>query len=508
MAEKDCVAPDTVDEAVSPLVKTGQITRKTVQRMGSSSHGKPPMSRRTWIGVVGIGLFTVGVFGLAWTVAARDAESPVAAGTGAESAELPSVVRGGRLYDDWVRELGKHEAALPHPSYPASGKFAKEPRTTWRCKECHGFDYLGDKGAFARGDHFTGIKGISGMIGAPPERIVSVLKDKAHGFDKVMAEQDLSDLASFVSRGQVDMAKYIDTATGSVSASGEKSRVLFNTICASCHGSNGQKIKSGRSIGHTARSDPWGTLHRILNGHPGEAMPSLRVLDTDVLVGVLAYARNLPTEQSLSSIVRGGRLYDNWYREIGKAPPEKPHPAFPGKGIYAKLTGESWRCKECHGWNYRGRAGTYGEGGHYTGVLGIRNAVGMNPEAIIPVLKDSTHRYGKWLDGKDLNDLANFVSSGQVDMDRYIDRETGASKGDRNRNVAFFATICARCHGDDGRQINIMRALGKVAVASPRKTLHTILNGHPGEAMPALRALAPDVIADILAFIQSLPTER
>ena len=50
-------------------------------------------------------------------------------------------------------------------------------------------------------------------------------------------------------------------------------------------------------LGNIAKNNPWEALHKILNGHPDEEMPALRVLDIQVLVNVLAYIQTLPTER-------------------------------------------------------------------------------------------------------------------------------------------------------------------------------------------------------------------
>ena len=59
-----------------------------------------------------------------------------------------------------------------------------------------------------------------------------------------------------------------------------------------------------------------------------------------------------------SSIARGGRLYDKWWGENKAAKPAAMHPAYPVKGgKYADAN--SWRCKECHGWDYQGKDGVF-----------------------------------------------------------------------------------------------------------------------------------------------------
>ena len=69
-----------------------------------------------------------------------------------------------------------------------------------------------------------------------------------------------------------------------------------------------------------------------------------------------------------SSIARGGRLYDNWFEEIREHAPSRTHPAYPASGGQSADAKTNWRCKECHGWDYRGRDGAYGEGKHATGM--------------------------------------------------------------------------------------------------------------------------------------------
>ncbi len=112
------------------------------------------------------------------------------------------------------------------------------------------------------------------------------------------------------------------------------------------------------------------------------------------------------------------------------------------------------------------------------------------------------------LDAKDFEDLALFVGRGQIDMDRYIDRASKKAKGDVARGEALYNTICAGCHGVDGLKIKDMSPMGDEASGNPWETLHKILNGQPGEQMPALRALDHQVAVDILAHAQTLPAKR
>jgi len=203
-----------------------------------------------------------------------------------------------------------------------------------------------------------------------------------------------------------------------------------------------------------------------------------------------------------SSIARGGRLYDRWWSENKAPKPDEAHPAYPANGKYAK---QSWRCKECHGWDLKGKDGAYGSGTHATGIKGLTGAAGKDPAAIAAVIKDKTHGYtDAMLSAQDVTDLANFISKGQFDPARYIDAATSKPKGDPAKGEAYFNTLCAGCHGKDGKKVSTGVALG-VAAENPLEMLWKAMHGQPGEAMPALRVLDASVAADVVAYTQSLP---
>ena len=85
------------------------------------------------------------------------------------------------MYDKWWKELGLDKPTTSHPSYPAASK--KQGASSWRCKECHGWDYKGSNGAYGKGSHFTGIKGISSAKNKNINEIVSILKNNIHNYN-------------------------------------------------------------------------------------------------------------------------------------------------------------------------------------------------------------------------------------------------------------------------------------------------------------------------------------
>lgn len=203
-----------------------------------------------------------------------------------------------------------------------------------------------------------------------------------------------------------------------------------------------------------------------------------------------------------SAIARGGRLYDKYFGENKTAKPGDDHPSYPVKGgKYGKDA--SWRCKECHGWDYKGKDGAYAKGGHATGIKGISGAAGKDPKEIVALLRAKVHGYTEaQISAKDADDLALFVSKGQIDTAKYV--VDGKPKGDGAKGEAYFNTLCAGCHGTDGKKITTGPSLGSVADNSV-EMLHKVMNGQPGEPMPALRTLDPQIAVDIVVHLQTLP---
>jgi len=233
------------------------------------------------------------------------------------------------------------------------------------------------------------------------------------------------------------------------------------------------------------------------------------------LVGLLLapwlLTANADERSQVWDIARGGQLYDKWYAVLARTPPDDTHPAYPAEG---KQKGSStWRCKECHGWDYRGAKGAYSGGSHFTGIAGLRDLVGTEPEGILKSLRDENHRYTEeMIPDSELKQLALFVSLGQMDMDLYVDRTSKQSRGDPQRGAALYQTICTVCHGFDGKTINFKdedepEYVGTIANDNPWEFLHKARFGQPGIPMISLIALPMGDIADLLAYSQTLPSK-
>jgi len=242
-------------------------------------------------------------------------------------------------------------------------------------------------------------------------------------------------------------------------------------------------------------------------------MRPLRTRSAALLASLVAVAAGTAcvTTRALSvdaqaEIARGGRLYDNWISETGVTAPDAPHALYPADGAYAKDAATTWRCKECHGWDYLGRDGAYATGKHATGIPGIQGGAFGDTDEVARRLAAPPHDYGARLSPQDLRRVALFVTHGQLAMESWIDRTSREIRGDAARGRVHYAALCAGCHGAEGHAED-MPVLGKVARENPWEFLHKVLNGQPNTGMPALRTLDGDVAADIAAFAQTLPAD-
>ena len=223
------------------------------------------------------------------------AYAPAAFADDAVTSEAGRIARGGRLYDKWYKVIGAEKPADTHAAWPASND-KKSGDTTWRCKSCHGWDYLGKDGAYATGSYQTGILGINKFDGADTAAIVAVLKDDLHALDGLMDDGDFEDLALFVSKGQIDLDTYVDRASKAPKGDGAKGQALFETACVNCHGVDGTKVKDMDPLGDLM-GNPWEIMHKIRFGQPDEDMPALFVFDPQIAADIMAYSATLPKER-------------------------------------------------------------------------------------------------------------------------------------------------------------------------------------------------------------------
>ena len=128
---------------------------------------------------------------------------------------------------------------------------------------------------------------------------------------------------------------------------------------------------------------------------------------------------------SQEDIIRGALLYDNWFATLGVNPPAGNMPIWTRQSTNSRSGPDTWRCVECHGWDYRGAQGAYATGSHYTGFPDIMSLASKMSEADIVAhlngTNDPAHNFSTYLDSISMQQLAAFLKYGIIDDSLYID---------------------------------------------------------------------------------------
>jgi len=490
-----------------------------------------------------------------------------------------SAVKGGRIYDNVWTETGLLEPNPDenHPLWVLQSTNTRTGPDTWRCKECHGWDYKGIDGVYGSdsSSHYTGFPGILSAQNDQPIDVFCAIYsgtaiDARHDFSSLGYSNVLlltKFITSTTGEGLIDTNLAIDPTTGSAMGDNISGKELFEgsqgCSAANCHGLDGaaRADEDGHTVGSLAVEDPWEVLHKIRFGDPNTSMPAYADststfynFNLTQIADIIYYAQVVlggsttnppptgggstpPTAEELPMIVLGGRLFDSWFSEKQVAAPASDNPLWEirdqSKSTVNNRTGEdTWRCKECHGWDYKGKDGIYGEGSdHYTGIRGIWNTT-LSEQGVIDHLTNGffvpqlpsgpavAHNFGTLLTATEIQALAKFVKKGTVDTDLYIGQSglIRRTNDDYLHGQSLFNTNfstangnCAVCHGADGRTLAPV-ILGEIAVTNPWEMLHKIRFGQPPFAvsqMPGLdeAGFTVDDAVDIVFYSQGLPQQ-
>lgn len=219
-------------------------------------------------------------------------------------------------------------------------------------------------------------------------------------------------------------------------------------------------------------------------------------------------------------LVIGAQLYDKWYAVLGVKPPEGDMPIWKRQSTNTRSGADTWRCSECHGWDYKGVEGAYASGSHKTGFPSLMILVPrLSEQEIVDHLKgakDPAHDFSGYMDDAALQKVALFLKGGLIDDSQYIDSiSLKVINGNLEHGKQLFEATCTRCHGEDGKKIvfrteGVDEYLGSVALRDPWRFLHRTRFGVAGTDMPIGYELGwtPADGRDVLAYAQTLPSGR
>ena len=478
-------------------------------------------------------------------------------------------VSGGQLYDKFfVVSQSQLEPVGDHPLWSTRSQSPLNPRSgsdTWRCKECHGWDYRGVDGAYGNPDnsHFTGFPGLLTAVGKTDVQVYCALKagdfspdvdGVDHDFTAYLTDNELLDLTLFIRDTIIDLTVFINPDGSTVNGNPTDGRANFDAAgCGApnaCHGPDGLDNAS-EGLGPLASSNPWEVFHKIRFSSPGSSMPAFETdtpqLTPDQIKDTIAFLQTLPGGGTPGDggsvtprVILGGRLWDDLFKVTETSalvdnPVWSKRQPDPTTGLLNPRTlNDTWRCKECHGWDYRGVEGAYGPGSsHYTGFPNIAaRKERLTFSGVFKYLKygvfDSAlnqvvHAYGTDsllnLSDDQIEALATFVTSenGIIDTVQYILEGpfNGAVIGDTANGQVLFVSgnqngnNCADggCHGPLGNNLDFdppnNEFVGTISRSNPWEVLHKVRFGQPGTVMPALIewGSAQDA-ADIIRYAQ------
>jgi len=470
------------------------------------------------------------------------------------------IANGGSLYDRWSTLIDyDNKAAGGRPPVPQGGHplWLTPNETiagteTWRCKECHGWDYRGVDGQYGAGNHFSGVKGIIATDANPTmkyngasqlyEFLRSGGEDGLHAYSPLFDDKYIYQLVQFIETIRKEAVQgqaphnLINDQTGEPFSSDialGKLHYEDNNMgrCgrSSCHKKDGTRFPFKdldpdrgeiQLVDTIAKLNPWEFLHKIRYGFVQasdvrrmkgviEYVPE-EIKTIESSINILAYSQT----DLLPDIARGGRLYDTWWKENLYEVAAGEHPLWPTSNTTQGA--ETWRCSSCHGWDYKGNQGVLADPAHalFTDIKGLLDLT-MAPENIVDFLLDGTvnnpsdHAFNSYMKRQDISDLSAFLinseQQGVADIQAAID--TGNAQLGQDIYHGITPGNCVNCHGTQGTSISNVD-VGQVAKQGPHQLAHTVRFGQPGSLMvPSITrftGLSPEEAGHVLAFSKTL----
>ena len=218
-------------------------------------------------------------------------------------------LRGGRLYAAWDQLLGAPETGLEQqPLWPTTGIGSIPPTLTWRCVNCHGWDYAGSSGrTLTTVNRNMDYPGLFGVTADTPEEIFPILNglnNPEHDFTPPLEAQDLLDLAAFLAANLVQPELIADPESLAAAGTIEVGEAGYTEYCLGCHGLEGEKINLGTVqtpifLGDLAWTNPWRIAHTTRFGHVSTRVPLQKLSECPLASRSISLPISRPCPQPL-----------------------------------------------------------------------------------------------------------------------------------------------------------------------------------------------------------------
>lgn len=406
------------------------------------------------------------------------------------------------------------------------GPIHAAPFNTDYCTACHDYGHVAS-GEMFKNQGGTSLSGWSGYGAMPIVRRVHGV----HRGNYLEHPDEIYANATVHTFGHIIFPQDIRNCTKCHAESDTWKQKPSRMACLACHDSDAAKTHAKLLTYTPDPDDPYGptAVETCVVCHGAGAAFSADKVHNLSNPYVPPYPRE-PGEEEIrvltpleaANVSRGGALYDTWWAVTGAAEPSSDHPlwaARPDSTSNTRKGSITWRCKECHGWDYKGVGGAYGSGSHRTGIRGIFGTT-KTAQEIFDLVKTS-HSYGSaGLNDASIWDVVKFVLQGQVDTKTIIDTNrkfTGnLAKGESLYSSGIGSnTSCKTCHGIDGLTPppdypTFTEYPGLLANDNPWEFQHKVRFGQPGTTMPGAVAGGGTLqdVADVSAYCQTLPKAR
>lgn len=287
-------------------------------------------------------------------------------------------------------------------------------------------------------------------------------------------------------------------------------RVLFRDNCSFCHGKSGEGTIIAPNLTNPEFlfvADDSYLYRTITQGRPGTAMPAHRDYGPEMLASLIGWIRETgrrdPSATSQQARAFREKIQDTLFVERVSDYRASGSPAY-GKTLFDSM------CVSCHGELGQGGVGPALGNPVFLksapdGLLAGTILLGRSKRAMRSFGSDGIAN----LKGREVGDLISYIRRLPLQPERSVGVPTVQGNGSRGKEL--FESLCAGCHGVDGR--------GRIApsLRSPNFLSHvsdgflqaTLVRGRPGTPMRSwarggqgFAELEPADINDIVHYIR------